>query len=220
MTVSVFGGIIPPPPGNQCVSPNGKGLGRAIREIVDLFPATELLEIYMTAVSNDDEVVRVMEYISSDEFNKIVSVMQNKKEFINVLEYFCEDLYFDIYFYLNSLSWFLGLPQVTRPPKLIQAQSSQFRSGFHGMLQDLLNALPSDEIKKTYKKLYDEDEFLQAAVKKLQSEEFRLVGDAIEDLPEYQEMLQKLRDIGVDIDKIIKVVMDFMGWRPHKPGGQ
>jgi len=209
-------GILPPPPGNQCVSENGKGLGKAIHELFEIIPADKWLEIYMIAISNDPEVIRVMEYISGEEFREIIDTMNNQKEYIQVLEYFCEQLHFDVYYYINSLAEVVGLPQITRPPKeSILSENTFGREGFNGMLKDLYDALPHDKLKQTWEHLYAEDEYLRLAMEKLSSEEFRLIGDAIEELDAFKNLMQRLRDIGVDADFLLQKIMDFFKWRPH-----
>ncbi|XP_055381880.1 protein G12-like [Condylostylus longicornis] len=209
-------GILPPPPGDKCVSPNGKGLAKAVHELFELIPAYDWLEIYMVAVSNDPEVIRVMEYLTGEEFNEIIDTMNSQSEYIEALEFFCEQLHFDIYFYINSLAEVIGLPVVTRPPKLISEVNNYRREGFNGMLQDLYDTLPHDKLKETWRRLYEEDEYLRAAMDLLSSEEFRLIGDAIEDLDAFKNLMQRLRDIGVDADGLLKKIMDFFGWRPHR----
>nr|AYV99642.1 venom polypeptide [Dolopus genitalis] len=211
--------IIPPPPGTQCVSPNGQGLGKAIRQLVDLLPIPDLLTIYIRAVTEDQEVKNAILFIESPAFQKIIVTMHNKPEFSDVMEYLCEELHFDAYYYLNSLGGLFNFPPMTRPPPRNRHPREvrvQRRPGFEGMLLDFKDAIPIEKIRETYRRLYKEDEYLRLAMAKIGSDEFRRIGDAIEALPEYQDMLQRLRDIKVPVDKILNALMDFFNWHPRK----
>lgn len=202
----------------QCKAPNGGGLQSVIDEFVKLLPVDKLLEIYITAVSEDPEVQEIMAYLESDDFKQIILAIQNAPQFNRLMAYACEKLYLDVYYYYNKFADLFGLPPVTRPPfkvfKHMQSLSESVlrRPGLKGMLLDMYDVLPMDEIRKMFYDKLENDEYVKLAMEFLASEDFKKIVKLVENVKEFKELLQKLRDMNIDIDEVIRVVKKFFKW--------
>lgn len=209
---------VPSPPDDECKAPNSnEGLGATLKEIIDIIPVDEILTIYIRAVSSDREVLAAAEYLESDEFKTIVQIIHDTKEFSDFMEFLCEDLHFNSYYYLNELGKILDYPLMTRPPPHKHHYNDNLsinrkRSGFKGLLQDIRDVLPLEQMKEIYKKRYESDRYLKLAVEKIGSPEFYKILEGVYELPEHKLLFDRLRRLNVDIDGIIKKINEFFGW--------
>lgn len=64
--------IVPPPPADECVPPADGGLGPVLLDVMDIFPIWEMLDIFLEAVSYEDEVVQAILYLQGEVFGRIV----------------------------------------------------------------------------------------------------------------------------------------------------
>lgn len=55
--------------------------------------------------------------------------------------------------------------------------------------------------------------YLQGAIAKLQGDEFRAVTEAIEAMPEFLEIAERLRTFGIDVDCLLCQLELLLGWQ-------
>ncbi|XP_055382044.1 uncharacterized protein LOC129612465 [Condylostylus longicornis] len=193
--------------GPQCQAPSG-GLMPTIKEVIALVPLDKVVEIYMVAISNDKEVQEVMEFVQSDDFIKIVTAVNKHSNFHKLMKYACDELYLDAYYYLNIAHEYLGWPAIERP-----TFTSKFaRSGFLGMLEDILEVIPTEKIVALMKEKVKSDEYVKKAVEMMSSNDFKALVKTVTDMPEYQFLEGELRKMGAPVEKIIEFLQKFFGW--------
>lgn len=168
----------------------------------------DVLTIILEYLSDDPEVQRAFEYLESEEFLIIIETISNMDEFIVVLEFFCVELKLNVYFYLNSLGGLLGFPEVTRPPL---APRFDRPPGVVGMLNEISDVMPSEELAIWWEEQL-KNEYVANAIVKIKSDYFRSVAKAVEALPEFKELVEKLEDIGIPANKWIDSMYEWLGW--------
>lgn len=164
----------------------------------------------MEYLSDDPEVQSAFAYIESDEFHTIVQAILNTNEFIVVLEYFCEELKLNVYFYLNSLGGLFGFPEATRPPQGIAPKFDR-PPGFVGMLNEIRDVLPSEEISEWWE-IQKKNVYVDRALAKLKSDYFRTVAEAVQALEEFHALVDKLEELGIPANDWIDSMYEWLGW--------
>jgi len=191
--------------GPQCLPPNGGGLTATIKEVLELVPIDKVVEIYMIAISNDQEVQEVMEFVQSKDFIKIVSAVNKHSNFHKLMKYACDELYLDTYYYLNIVHEFLGWPTIERHTMI----NKFARAGLLGLLQDILEVIPTDKIIALMKEKIESDEYVKKGVELMRSEEFKEIVNHVHNLPEYKFMEGELKKMGVPVEKIMRVQLNI-----------
>ncbi|KAG8238471.1 hypothetical protein J437_LFUL016928 [Ladona fulva] len=183
-----------------------RSLGDLLNELLSMIPVDKIIEIVTNYIENDPEVQEAVAFLKSDEFKSLVEKIQSMPQYMEYLEY----LYnagIDIYTYINYIHGLLGLPPVHRPGSFHHSTRSLM-----GMIQDILNVLPIEEMKKFYHEKVENDPDFQALLEKLKSDEFKNIVESIRNMPEYMDMMDRLRSHGIDVDAIRKKINDFFGW--------
>ncbi|CAD7085651.1 unnamed protein product [Hermetia illucens] len=187
--------------GPQCKAPNGGGLQPVLEEFVALIPTDKVLELVLTAMTSDPETQAVMEFLSSSEFYQVVALVQSQPAFKSLLEFACSDLYLDAAYYFNILAGILGFPEVRN-----QTRAAARTAGFRGLLLDILELIPVDELKALLDQKLKSDYYVQVAFQKINSDEFGSIIEALQGDAAYNNMKNRLRGLGVDVDLIIDTI--------------
>nr|AYV99603.1 venom polypeptide [Dolopus genitalis] len=196
--------------GPQCQAPNGGGLTPVLKEFFGMIPMEQVGVIFVTAVTSDPEVKKVMAFLESEDFHKILTAIHSQPEFTKLMNYACSDLYFDAYYYYNRVAEILGLPPLDRP-LFEELYAARARPGLVGMIQDMLDVMPLEKMKAHLKEKIENDEYAKKGIALLRSEDFKKMVKLVENLPEFQNMLKELRGMGVDVDKIMELIKKFLG---------
>ncbi|CAD7085647.1 unnamed protein product [Hermetia illucens] len=187
--------------GPQCQAPNGGGLQPVLQEFTALIPTDKILELLLTSMTSDPETQAVMEFLSSSEFHQVVNLVQSQPSFKTLLDFACSDLYLDAAYYFNFLAGIFGFPEVRSHPRAIARAG-----GFRGLLLDILEVIPVDEIKALFEQKLASDYYLQLAFQKINSDEFGAIVDTLKANAAYVDMKDRLRGLGVDVDLIIDTI--------------
>ncbi|XP_049801965.1 uncharacterized protein LOC126236587 [Schistocerca nitens] len=187
------------------------GLKKANRNLQDdlndflaLIPIDEIVNIVLNHLANDPEVQAAVEYVLSDDFKSIVLAIDALPEYIDFLNYLQESG-LDVYKYVNMLHDFLGLPQLTPPSKLRHTRS------IRSMVDEILAILPLDELRALFDEKLQTSPDFKELYDRIRSPEFQSIVETLNSLPEYQELLQKLRDVGIDVDAFIDLIRGLFG---------
>ncbi|CAD7085638.1 unnamed protein product [Hermetia illucens] len=187
--------------GPQCQAPNGGGLQPILEEFISMSPIQKILELLFTSMTSDPETQAVMEYLSSFEFHQILIMFQNRPEFKSLLDFACNDLYIDVAYYFNVLAFIFGFPEARAHPRVIARGG-----GFHGLLREILDLIPLDDLKALWDEKLATDCCVQLTFKKMNSDEFRSIVNALKGNDAYIDMNEHLRGLGVDVDLIIDTI--------------
>ncbi|XP_049774591.1 uncharacterized protein LOC126162248 isoform X14 [Schistocerca cancellata] len=175
-----------------------------LNDFLALIPIDEIVNIVLNHLANDPEVQAVVEYVLSDDFKSIVLAIDALPEYIDFLNYLQESG-LDVYKYVNILHDFLGLPQLTPPSKLRHTRS------IRSMVDEILAILPLDELRALFDEKLETSPDFKELYDRIRSPEFQSIVETLNSLPEYQELLQKLRDAGIDVDAVIDLIRGLFG---------
>ncbi|PSN29414.1 hypothetical protein C0J52_28022, partial [Blattella germanica] len=153
------------------------------------------------------EVQAAVAYLQSDEFETIVVTLDALPELQNFLN-FLEANGLNAIDFLNGIHDLLGIPHIP-----VSGRRHHLRRGvgITGLIDDVLAILPIDDLKALFnEKLETSPDFL-SLYNAIKSPEFQSIVQTLNAMPEYQNLLEKLREKGVDVDKIIELIRALFG---------
>ncbi|XP_049827126.1 uncharacterized protein LOC126266714 isoform X5 [Schistocerca gregaria] len=186
---------------------SSRNLQDDLNDFLALIPVDEIVNIVLNYVANDAEVQAALQYLMSDEFESIVVYVDQQPELYDLLN-FLEDSGLDPYGFLNMIHDFLGIPQISRPASRMRRSNRSLKS----MLDEILAILPVDELKALYNEKLETSPDFAELINRLSSDEFHQLVLRVLELDAVQELIQMLRDAGIDVDAIMDFIRNLFGW--------
>nr|CAD7206337.1 unnamed protein product [Timema douglasi] len=187
-----------------------RNLSDDFQDFIDRIPVDQIQAIALDYISNDAEVQAVLEYLQSDEFKDIVEKINASEEAIDLNDYLYKSGV-DIYTFINNINDYLGLPHVE--PK---TRSLPSKRTFREFLDDVEAILPIDDLIALFKEKQQSSPDFAAFVDRISSPEFHAFVDRMYNSEEVQAMIVKLESYGVDVDRVVKLAQELLGWESTK----
>lgn len=204
---------VPPPPADECVGPPNAALTPVVQNVSAMIPTYEFLGIFLEALSNDDEVVQALAYLQGPQFGRIVYDVSHMADWRHVVTYFCEQLGFHLDYYLSIFGELFQVKPRPAPARDALPQTSRSRRpGIVGLWLDLQEIMPLDEMAAYLAAEYERNEFVRRAVEKVRGDEFRAVSEAIQRIPEFDELKEHMRRFGVNVECSMCTLQSTLGW--------
>ncbi|PSN48368.1 hypothetical protein C0J52_16187 [Blattella germanica] len=186
-----------------------KNLQDDLNDLIALLPIDQILSIALDYLANDAQVQEVMVYLQGDEFQSIVLTIEALPEFGNFLN-FVKEHGLDVVQYINVLHDLLGIP-----PYNPARRSVRRGVGINGLIEDIVAVVPVDQLLALFQDKLQNSADFQALYEEIHSAEFLTIIDTLKGLQEYQDLLQKLRDYGVDVDYYIDLIKQLLGFTKY-----
>lgn len=193
-----------------------RGLTRLIRVARPLLPVERLGNILGHA-ADDAEVRELLVLLRSDQFRERVKALRATRDEGILRDYICQGLKLNHAYFLDYVRVFLNWNIAQRPsgPK-----PQGRRRGVRGLLQDLRDALPRNQLRDLYRRQLATDNELSTAVRRIRSPEFRRLLGNVRALPEYRVVRSQLERAGVPLQEVLNLVSNALGWGPIDIGGE
>ncbi|XP_023289669.1 uncharacterized protein LOC105699026 [Orussus abietinus] len=172
-------------------------------DFIALIPQDKVIEIVHDYAANDAEFQATIKYLQSEEFKKLILAVDALPEYIDFLNY----LHFagiDVYTGINQIHEILGLEGL-KPPSGRKIQP-RITGGLTGLLEDIKNVLPIQEIRALYQEKLKTSKAFAEFIKVIESPEFQKIVDALEANPEFQHIILTAEQHGIDV----QAVADFL----------
>ncbi|KFB45603.1 AGAP006187-PA-like protein [Anopheles sinensis] len=187
-------------------APASRSLQDDLDDFVALLPLDDLLNLALRYLLTDKEVQDALLYLQGDEFATVWDQFFALTEVRDLLNYL-EDAGVPAYESLNVVAEFLGLTPLNPSVKRLRT------GGLNGLLDEALALLPHEELEALFEEKMQTSPEFKALFEKLQSFEYKQLVDLFENSAEVQALVQKLRDHGIDVDRIVELVKAFFGWK-------
>nr|CAD7411473.1 unnamed protein product [Timema cristinae] len=182
-----------------------------LQDFIALIPVDQIEAIALDYISNDAEVQAVLEYLQSDDFRAIVEEVNASQEAIDLYDYLYKSG-IDIYTFVNNINDLLGLPHVE--PK---TRSLPSKRTFRAFLDEVEAVLPIDDLIALFKEKQQSSPDFAAFVDRISSPEFHTFVDNIYNSDGIKDLIVRFKSLGVDVDRIIKIAKELLGWEPPIP---
>lgn len=186
-------------------APPPRSLGEDFLELLQLFPVEELGEIVCT-YRDDEEVQYVISYLRGEEWAELVAEVGNNPTWISFKEYLREaQIDIDL---IIAIIHSLIQDGFCDDTAVVAGSNRSFRE----LLDELLAALPKEEIKEWFYDKIENSCYFQVFYRKVSSDRARELVEEVLALEEVQKILAKLDEFGVDLQKIKDFIWNLLGW--------
>ncbi|KAK2585724.1 hypothetical protein KPH14_010337 [Odynerus spinipes] len=183
----------------------GKGdLYKDLQDFVDLVPTNKVVSIIMEYAAEDEEFQRTLEYLQSEEFKTLVQDVEALPEIADLMNYIY-DAGVDIYYLVNLLNKFVGVPALTPPTNY------KITGGLKGLVADLKAVIPFDKFEALYKEKLQTSKAFKEFVDRLSSPEFQNIVNTVYANPHFQNLLAKAKAAGLDLKVIKDLLYTLLG---------
>ncbi|XP_071050743.1 uncharacterized protein [Onthophagus taurus] len=175
-----------------------------LEDIVATIPLAEIRAIARKYAENDEEFQEIVKYLQGPEWAELVQTVANNETWQRFKAYMSEaGVDIDgVIQYLHDL--IAGAP-------IPVAKKSEVRS-VRDFVDEVLAILDLQAVLEALNdKLNNSAEF-QEFFGKISSEDAHQMVEEIRAIPEVQRIAQRLREMGIDVDKVIDLVYGLLGW--------
>lgn len=88
------------------------------------------------------------------------------------------------------------------------------RQGIVGLIQDIAEIMPTHEMSEIILRELETNEYLHKAIEKIQGPEFQAVSEAILAMPEFADLSEKMKSVGIPVDCLMYQLQNLLGWKP------
>ncbi|KAM7354513.1 uncharacterized protein ACRADG_006162 [Cochliomyia hominivorax] len=189
----------------NCAAPNGLGLSNLFIQVDKILPKEQIKSI-INFYSEDPEIKALRAFVQSPQTLEKLKAIQNSLDYKILKDYSCHVLHI-------NLGNYNRLARILLRPTLERAANGK---GVRGLINEVDAILPRQELRALYQNLLASDEELVKAVANLKSEKFhQLLLNVRNNVPEYKEITNQLRALGVPIDEMRELFANTLGWAPE-----
>ncbi|KAG8234252.1 hypothetical protein J437_LFUL013666 [Ladona fulva] len=184
---------------------NTRDLNDLLQQFASFIPFEKCLEIVNRYMTNDPDVQKAWAFLQSDTFYALTDKVEKMQEYQDVI----------LEILVRFWSGHLHLRKHHPPNTGTSTHRAQLRhswvreSGIIKMINELLGVLPIDQIKDWFINVCLPDPDFQNLIQRILSPDFQKLVEAVTSTPEYQELLNVLREQGIDVEAIEKAIDDF-----------
>jgi len=197
-------------------------LGELVEEFQELVPKKDLFIWFLDKASNDEDMKKLLTYITSDHFKAIDNHIWKSKNLFEFLNYL-EDNDVKAYNSINIFRGLFNLGEIPEPPSdngtessgLIPIEKPDIQWELKHLKDEhdkIMEPHLSDIANWVFDKLSNNKDF-QEFWEWLRSKKIQAVYHHIDENEQYQEFLQLLREGNIDCDKIIATIKELFEWK-------
>ncbi|XP_071050725.1 uncharacterized protein [Onthophagus taurus] len=175
-----------------------------LEDIVATIPLAEIREIARRYAETDEEFQEIVKYLQGPEWAELVQTVADNETWQRFKAYM-SDAGVDIDGVIQYLHDLIAGAPIPKPMK------SEIRS-VRDFVDEVLAILDLQAVLEALNdKLNNSAEF-QEFFGKISSEDAHQMVEEIRAIPEVQRIAQRLREMGIDVDKVIDLVYGLLGW--------
>lgn len=172
-------------------------------EFLALVPVDKIQAITEDHLQNDADFCRVVTYLQGDDWKNLVATVQAREEVQELNKYLTDaGLPVDI---INAI-----IVELIDEAKC--TASGTGTGSLRSFLDEIEAALPVDELKKLLEDKLQNSADFQELYNKISSQKAHDLVNEIRALAEVQEIIARLKELGVKVDEIANKVCSFLGW--------
>nr|XP_022917369.1 uncharacterized protein LOC111426820 [Onthophagus taurus] len=184
--------------------PTHRDLQGDLEDIVSTIPLSEIRAIARKYAENDAEFQEVVKYLQGPEWAELVQTVADNETWQRFKAYMSEaGVDIDgVIQYLHDL--IAGAP-------IPVAKKSEVRS-VRDFVDEVLAILDLQAVLEALNDKLNNSADFQEFFGKISSEDAHQMVEEIRAIPEVQRIAQRLREMGIDVDKVIDLVYGLLGW--------
>ncbi|XP_015127123.1 uncharacterized protein LOC107048468 [Diachasma alloeum] len=181
-----------------------QSLADDLDDFLSLLPLEKIIPLVQEYLKNDKEVQKVLEYMKTEDFKKLVLQIESIPDVVNFLKYLKESG-LDVIDLVNKLNDLIELP----PMKPITRVA--ISGGIAGLVADIKSLLPYEEIKAMYYDKLKTSEDFKNLIERLKSPKLQAIVDTLAANKEVQYIVKTLKAHKVDVDVLFDLISKVLG---------
>lgn len=185
-----------------------------LEDFVKLIPIDEASEIVIKYVTEDEKLQNALLYLLTPEFHDLLRGVEALEEY-QALVVYLEKAGLPVINSIQQLHEAIGMEDYV-PPKIDRIFKSQIEmlkigDGMKGMIEDLYNILPIDEIDALYKQKLRNSKVFAGFIEKLKSPKMQKLIDNLYGNRTYKNFVLTTREKGLEFQELTKLIARIFG---------
>lgn len=179
-----------------------RNLQQDFADILEVIPLDKIREI-ANKYADDPEVRQIVKYLKSEEFHSLIVNLSKNPSWLKFNKFMLEqgiDVKGFVQQFFNLLEGFD-----------VKTQRSITR-GVKDLFYEIAGVIPFDELLLKINDKMENSADFQQFWEKVTSEEARQLAQEVRQLEEVQKIGHALRDMGLDVDRVLDLIYMFLGW--------
>lgn len=200
--------------------PNGvsfyqeRTLEEELMDFVQLLPLEQFSEIVLKYMIEDQKIKTALLHMFTPEFHSSLREIEALKEYQDLVVYL-EEAGLRVSDYIQTLHKIIGMEDYI-PPKIESTFKSQIGmqkigDGMKGLIEDLYNILPLDQIDALYKEKLQNSKVFADFIGKLMSSEMQKIIDNLYGNQTYKNFVMNAREKGLEFEELTKLYSRIFG---------
>lgn len=182
-----------------------------LQVFVDALPLNKMINIAVEYLSSDTQFQELISFLKSTDFQQLVLEIEAIPEAIELVNYI-QQAGVDVYYLLNKLHSFIGLPPIKKPI----VGTLKITGGIRGFLDDIEALVPVKKIKELYKQKMATSKVFADLFTKLRSPITQTIADKLFANPHFVAILDRAKSVGIDVNAVKDFLSRFLGLKlPH-----
>lgn len=173
------------------------------QDFAALIPEDEIRDIARRYLATDPEFKAAVAYLQGPEFAELVREIRQKEAVKEFEEYFIEAGVDIVGFFEYIHNLIMGAE--TR----LRGESRSLK----GFLDEVKRTLPIGKLIRLFSDKMKNSPAFQAFFEKVSSEDSHQMVEEIKALPEVQRLNKKLKEMGIEVERYMKIIYAIFGWQ-------
>ncbi|XP_012533098.1 uncharacterized protein LOC105834848 [Monomorium pharaonis] len=193
--------------------PQERSLQEELLDFLELVPADQVQDIVINYVIADEKVQNALAYLFTPEFQSLLRDIEALKEFDALVTYL-QEAGLPVIEALQEVHRILGMEDYEPPGSgLFQplSQTQKIGDGMKGLIEDIYNVLPIDEIKALYQEKLQNSKVFAEFIQKMKSPNLQKIIDNLYANPVFKNFVTKIRENGWELQELTKHINRLFG---------
>ncbi|XP_036321896.1 uncharacterized protein LOC118735947 [Rhagoletis pomonella] len=196
-----------------CDAPNGLGIHNLFKQAKALLPLERIRNI-VRAAAKDPEVQAFYKLVQTPEYRQRSTNLTRSREYRAFRSFTCYKMNCDLRLYNDFKSNLLPLSALKESPS-INTVLPQGRPGLRGLLEDIRDVLPRQQLRNLFERLLATDWYLIRTVQVALGYEFAAIFKLVQQHPDSQYLRRVQQKVGWPQKELKKLVYIALGWREN-----
>ncbi|XP_076286737.1 protein G12-like [Lasioglossum baleicum] len=182
-------------------------LADTLQDFMDVIPTDKIVSLIIRYIAEDREFGTLVSYLKDKEFKSLIHDTEAIPEVVSLLNYIQKGG-LDVYYLVNKLNKFLGLPSLKAPNTY---QLYKISGGIRGFLDDVEALIPVSKLKAIYKQKMATSQVFIDLMARIRSPDMQKIANAVAANPNLNAILNKAAKAGIDNKAVVEFLERFLG---------
>nr|QEI22869.1 putative G12-like protein [Oryctes rhinoceros] len=188
--------------GASWAAPPTRSLQEDLQQIVAMIPIEEMREVARRYAAEDAEFQSVVAYLQGDEWRGVVDAVREREDWQRFTAYMLE----------NGIDIAAIAEAIRDMIAGVELPSTKGQRSVRDFVDEVLALVDIEAIQELINELLATSPDFQEFHANVSSDEARQMVAEVRAIPEVQYMSQRLRELGIDVDRVLAFFQTLLGW--------